>query len=74
MFKLFLNQNSVPQKMPFFGKNLLLTGVLAIVIGTIIIMDPPIVAYAIGSFLVFIGGSLVYTWWKMKKGKSTFVR
>lgn len=50
----------------FFGSSLLSTGLLTLLFGIMILIQPDLIAYIVATFFIVTGVSLIATWWKMR--------
>jgi uncharacterized membrane protein HdeD (DUF308 family) len=57
-------QNGSPY--PGFGSGLLFNGIMCILFGFVVLIAPELLAYLIAIVLIFIGGSLLSVWWRIR--------
>ena len=50
-----------------FGSSLLVNGLLCILFGVVILMEPELLAYIVAVFFVLLGAMLLSAWWKMRR-------
>ena len=48
------------------SSSLLITGLLALLFGIAILIQPDLIAYLVATFFIVIGLSLLGTWWRLK--------
>lgn len=48
------------------GSSLLSSGLLALLFGIMILIQPDLIAYIVATFFIVIGLSLIGTWWKLR--------
>lgn len=47
------------------GKSFLTSGLLSLLFGIMILIQPDLIAYLVATFFIVIGVSLLGTWWKL---------
>lgn len=50
-----------------FATPLLTSGLLALLFGIAILINPDLIAYLVATFFIVVGLSLLGTWWKMRQ-------
>lgn len=56
---------SKPRNM--FASSILTSGLMALLFGIAILINPDLIAYLVATFFIVIGLSLLGTWWKMRQ-------
>jgi uncharacterized membrane protein HdeD (DUF308 family) len=66
MFFFLQRRSSIPPRSPF-GGSMLINGVLTLLFGIVILVEPDLIAYIVATFLIVIGVSMIYSWWKLRR-------
>ncbi len=49
------------------GSSLFTTGLIALLFGIAILIQPDLIAYLVATFFIVIGISLIGTWWSLRR-------